>query len=154
MKNKKWYFEDFPPGKRIDLPARTVSAEEIVEFASEFDPYPFHLDAQAAVEHGFDGLIASGWHLCAISMRMMCDAFILESSSQGSPGIEYCKWLKPVCAGDTLSGYCEVMDARTSSSRPGLGIGTWMLVVENQNGEKVMENRYKSFFLTREGAAA
>ncbi len=96
MTDKKWAFEDFVEGTSIDLGSKTVSAAEIIAFASEFDPQPMHLDEAAGRASILGGLSASGWHTCAIFMRMMCDAYLLDSTSQGAPGIDQVKWKKPV----------------------------------------------------------
>ena len=104
MTGKTWAFEDFVEGASLDLGAKHVTADEIIEFASEFDAQPMHLDEAAGKASILGGLSASGWHTCAMFMRMLCDAFLLDSTSQGSPGIDHVKWKKPVLAGDTLSG--------------------------------------------------
>ena len=104
MTCKTWAFEDFVEGGSIDLGAKDVTAEEIVEFAGEFDPQPMHLDEAAGKASILGGLSASGWHTCAIFMRLICDAFLLDSTSQGAPGVDRIKWKKPVLAGDRLTG--------------------------------------------------
>ena len=101
-KSIKYYWEDMPVGSTRDLGTITPTAEEIVAFATQFDPQPFHLDEEAAKQSVFGGLCASGWHTCSMAMRLMVTNFLLESSSQGSPGLENIKWLKPVFPGDTL----------------------------------------------------
>jgi acyl dehydratase len=116
------YFEDFVVGDIIDHGTRTVSADDIVAFAREFDPQPFHVDADAPETAFTGGLIASGWHVAAIFMRMMCDSFLLDSSSMGSPGIETLKWVQPVRPGSSLTGRSVVIDTRVSQSRPERGI--------------------------------
>ncbi|MBP8272212.1 MAG: MaoC family dehydratase, partial [Sphaerotilus sp.] len=95
----KYYWEDMTVGLQRDLGTITPTAEDIVAFASQFDPQPFHIDAEAAKASVFGGLCASGWHTCAMAMRLMVTNFLLESSSQGSPGLENIKWLKPVFPG-------------------------------------------------------
>ena len=153
MTAKKWAFEDFFPGQTIDLGERHVTAAEIVEFASEFDFQPMHLDEEAGKASILGGLSASGWHICAMLMRMMCDSMLLDSTSQGAPGIETLRWRKPVLAGDTLKGTCTVVSARTSSSRPGLGLVAVRYELFNQRGELVLEMQNTGMFLAR-GAAA
>ena len=88
MNGKKWAYEDFAEGASITLGTKQVTAAEIIEFASEFDAQPMHLDEEAGRASILGGLSASGWHTCAMFMRMMCDAFLLDSTSQGAPGIE------------------------------------------------------------------
>jgi len=149
----KWAFEDFEVGQELKLGSRTVSAEEIIEFASEFDAQPMHLDEEAGKASILGGLAASGWHTCCIFMRMMCDGFLLDSTSQGAPGVDYARWKKPVLAGDTLTGKTVVEDLRLSASRPGLGFVTCRHELVNQRGEMVFELKNTGMFLTREAAA-
>lgn len=153
MTAKTWAFEDFVEGGTIALGEKRVTAEEIVEFASEFDYQPFHLDEEAGKASMLGGLSASGWHTCCMFMRMMCDGFLLDSTSQGSPGLDYVRWKKPVLAGDTLTGSSHVIAKRTSKSRPGLGFVTVKSEMVNQRGEVVLELENTGMFLTREAAA-
>jgi len=154
MPEPKWAFEDFVEGGSITLATKQVMAAEIVEFASEFDPQPMHLDEEAGKASILGGLSASGWHTCAMFMRMMCDGFLLNSTSQGSPGIEYAKWKKPVLAGDTLTGTSTVLTKRLSKTKPGLGFITVRSTMTNQRGETVLELENTGMFLTREAARA
>ncbi|MDP3097074.1 MAG: MaoC family dehydratase, partial [Syntrophales bacterium] len=101
-KTYKYYWEDFPVDSIREFGGITLSKADIVRFAREFDPQPFHIDEDAASHSPFGGLIASGWHTCSMVMRMMCDAYLLDSASLGSPGIDKLKWLKPVRPGDTI----------------------------------------------------
>lgn len=149
----KWAFEDFEVGQELKLGSRTISAEEIIEFASEFDAQPMHLEEEAGKASILGGLAASGWHTCCIFMRMMCDGFLLDSTSQGAPGVDYARWKKPVLAGDTLTGKTVVEDLRLSASRPGLGFVTCRHELVNQRGELVFELKNTGMFLTREAAA-
>lgn len=153
MTAKKWAFEDFFPGQTIDLGERHVTAAEIVEFASEFDFQPMHLDEEAGRASLLGGLSASGWHTSSMLMRMMCDSLLLDSTSQGAPGVDYMRWRKPVLAGDTLKAASRVVATRASSSRPGLGFVTLRSEVVNQRGETVLEMENSGMFLAR-GAAA
>ncbi|WP_315924409.1 MaoC family dehydratase [Mesorhizobium sp. SP-1A] len=154
MTGRKWAFEDFEEGASLDLGTKHVTAAEIVEFASEFDPQPMHLDAAAGRESILGGLSASGWHTCAMFMRMLCDAFLLNSTSQGAPGVDQVRWKKPVLAGDTLTGRCTVVGKRLSRSKPRLGFVTIHSELFNQRGETVFELDNTAMFLTREGAGA
>lgn len=153
MTAKKWAFEDFAEGMTIDLGEKHVTAQEIVEFASKFDAQPMHIDEEAGKASLLRGLAASGWHICSMLMRMMCDSFLLDSTSQGSPGIDVVRWKRPVLAGDTLKGACTVLSCRASSSRPGLGFVTVRYQLTNQRGETVMEMQNSGMFLSREAAA-
>ena len=116
------YFEDFPPGDVRESPARTVTREEMVAFAREFDPQPFHTDEEAASTTIYGGLIASGWHTVAILMRLMWDAFLADAASLGSPGVDEVRWLKPVRPGDTLRARFTVVEAVPSRSKPDRGV--------------------------------
>jgi acyl dehydratase len=150
---KTWAYDDFVEGGSVDLGSKLVTAEEIVEFASEFDPQPMHLDEDAGKASILGGLSASGWHTCAMFMRMMCDAFLLDSTSQGAPGIDYVRWKRPVLAGDTLTGKSTVLAKRLSKSRPTLGFVTCRHELFNQKGEQVLELEHTGMFLKREAAA-
>lgn len=150
MNDKKWAFEDFRQGASIFLGSKTVTAEEIVDFAGQFDAQPMHMDAQAGEASILGGLAASGWHTCCMFMRLMCDAFLLDSTSQGAPGVDYIRWKRPVLAGDTLTGRSEVVAVKASASRPNLGFVTCRHEVTNQRGEVVMELQNTGMFLRRE----
>jgi acyl dehydratase len=130
-------YEDFHPGRRFALGPVTVSAAEIIEFASEFDPQPMHTDEAAGRASILGGLAASGWHTSAMLMRMMIDSYLLNSLSEGAPGIDIMEWRRPVIAGDTLSGHSTVLEARALRSRPGIGIVKFRHELENQRGETV-----------------
>ena len=153
MTGRKWAFEDFEEGAVIELGSKTVTAEEIIEFASQFDAQPMHLDEEAGKASILGGLAASGWHTCCIFMRMACDGFILDSTSQGAPGVTYTRWRKPVLAGDTLTGRSTVTTVRESASRPNLGFVTCRHALTNQRGEVVFELENTGMFLKREAAA-
>ncbi|WP_048648451.1 MaoC family dehydratase [Nitratireductor soli] len=139
MTEKKWAYEDLAEGATIPFGPKTVSAEEIITFARQFDPQPMHLDEAAGKASLLGGLSASGWHSSAIFMRMLYDALLADSTSQGSPGITESRWKRPVLAGDTLSGATTVIARRTLRSRPGIGLVTLRHLVVNQRGETVME---------------
>jgi acyl dehydratase len=132
-----WYFEDFHPGQEIDLGTRTVSEEEIIAFAREYDPQPFHIDRDAAAGSIYGGVIASGWHTCSMMMRMVVDGLMARASSMGSPGLESVRWLRPVRAGDTLHVRYLTQDVRASNSKPDRGVVWSKWVATNQHGEEV-----------------
>ncbi len=132
------YFEDFPVGTCGQLGPRRVEAAEMIAYAEEFDPQPFHLDEAAGRASILGGLAASGWFTSALLMRMIFDAYLHDTAGLGSPGIDEVKWLKPVLAGDSLSGRYEVLEARTSASRPGIGILRFVYELQNQRGEPVI----------------
>ena len=135
-------FEDFTPGRSFDFEPRTLTADEIVAFAREFDPQPMHLDEEAGRASILGGLAASGWHTSAVMMRMLYEAYIRGSTSEGSPGVDLMEWKRPVLAGDTLGGHCVVLDARASRSRPEIGIVRMRAEVTNQRGELVAVSEY------------
>jgi len=135
------HFEDFSPGESLEYGDRLVTAEEIVEFAREFDPQPFHLDDEAGRETQAGGLIASGWQIAALLMRLNCDEFLLRCASQGAPGTDEINWLKPVRPGDRLRVRRTTLSARASRSRPQTGLVEFLFEVFNQNGEIVMTQK-------------
>ncbi len=143
------YFEDFEPGAVLDLGQRTLSAEEILAFAREFDPQPFHVDEGAAAESAFGGLIASGWHTAAIFMRLYVDAVLSRAASMGSPGVEELRWLKPVRPGDTLSASLTVLDTTPSARNPKRGTVHLHSEVRNQRGEVAMTMKARGLFARR-----
>jgi acyl dehydratase len=136
-KTYQWYFEDFIPGHVIQLGQRQVSEAEIIEFATQFDPQPFHIDKEAASDSIFGGVIASGWHTCGMIMRMVVDGFLNESTSMGSPGVDEVRWILPVRPGDTLSITAETLESRPSSSKPDRGVIMTMWRATNQDGKLV-----------------
>jgi acyl dehydratase len=134
----KYYYEDLAATPSDNIGSRSITSEEIIRFAREYDPQPFHVDPEAAKRSPYGGLIASGWMTCAVVMRMMCDAYLLESASLGSPGIDNVKWLKPVRPGDTITVVRKTLEARKSASKPDRGIIRSLWEVTNQDGETVM----------------
>ena len=147
-------FKDFTAGRVFDLPPHTISAEEIIEFAGEFDPQPMHTDPDSDQAKQIGGLIASGWHTSSILMRMICDGYLLDSPSQGSPGLEEVRWLKPVRPGDTLTATAEVLDSRVSRSRPSIGIVTFLYSMTNQDGTEVLRTKGVGMYKSAEDSAA
>ena len=116
------YWEDFHVGEVEQIGRRLVDKAEVIAFATQFDPQPFHIDEAAAKRSMYGGLIASGWHTCAMVMRMMCDAYLAQAASVGSPGIDHLKWLKPVRPGDIISARRTTLETRASKSKPDIGI--------------------------------
>ena len=132
------YAEDYQAGQVFDVGEHTFTRDEIVAFAQSWDPQPFHVDDAAAAASMFGGLIASGWHVALIMMRMMLrGGFLSSETSLGSPGLEGLKWLRPVRPGDRLSGKVEVTDVRISRSRPDIGFITCVATLRNQSDEEV-----------------
>jgi acyl dehydratase len=138
-------FASFRPGLVIEAGPRVVGADEIVEFASRYDPQWFHTDPDRAAQGRWKGLIASGWHSGAILMQMAVESFLKDSESFGSPGIERLEWLEPVRPGDSLQMRVEVQEARRSSSgRTGIVSAKWELW--NQHRVKVLSLTATSLF--------
>ena len=137
MSEDRW-FEDYVPGAVHDLGSVVLDEEEVIAFARQFDPQPFHLDKERAEKSAFGGLIASGWHTACIAMRLIVDRYLSEVSSEGSPGIDELRWLRPVRPGDQLKVRITVLDAKRSRSRPERGIVRSQIDTLNQDGEVVM----------------
>ena len=132
------YWEDFKLGERAELGRHTFSEEEIVVFGRQYDPQPFHVDAEQARSGPFAGLIASGWQTCAIGMRLMVEGYINQTRSLGSPGIDNIRWLKPVRPGDTIAYSRVVLESRASTTRKGVGLVKHRWEALNQRGELVL----------------
>lgn len=132
------YFEDYPPGAVFEGGPIAVSQAEIIEFARRYDPQAMHTDPDAAAQGLFGGLIASGWHTAALTMRLVATHFLSPASSLASPGIDELRWLRPVRPGDTLRCRITVLDARPSRSKPEQGIVHSLVEVLNQRDEPVM----------------
>ena len=118
----KLHWEDFTIGDVAVYGPRLVTREEIVAFAAEFDPQPAHLDEAAAAATLHGGLAGSGWHSCALMMRMMADGFLLNSTSMGAPGVEEVRWLMPLRPGTQVRLRTTVLETRSSKSRPEMGL--------------------------------
>jgi acyl dehydratase len=138
---KERYFEDYTVGEVHEFGDYLITREEIVEFASKYDPQSFHLDEEAARKSIYGGLIASGWMTAGVLMRMLVDHFISPLSSMGSPGIDELRWIKPVRPGDRLRTRVEIVAARRSRSKPDRGVINFHQQVFNQNGEVVLSMR-------------
>jgi acyl dehydratase len=136
------YFEDFTVGVTQEFGEYRVTEEEILEFASRYDPQPFHLSQEAGEAMHFGGLCASGWHTCAIAMRMIVDQMPeTNKGALGSPGIDELRWIKPVFPGDCLRVKSTILNKRESKSRPDMGTVFMQNEVFNQNDELVMSNK-------------
>ena len=146
-------FEDLRAGMKLAYGAYAVTETEIIEFATEFDPQPFHLDAEAARKSLLGGLAASGWHTCAMVMRMQYDGFLCKTTGIGAPGIDEVRWLKPVRPGMVLGVRQLVSALRVSKSRPDLGLVTLETEVHDQTGLVVMTQRHTNLFARRDPVA-
>ena len=134
----KLYWEDMQPGETRDLGSITPIREDIIAFATQFDPQPFHLDDDAAKASVFGGLCASGWHTCSMAMRLMVLNFLNNTSSLGAPGLENIKWMKPVFPGDTLQLQSTTTDVRPMSKRADVGLVRSVWAMYNQHGDQVL----------------
>ena len=148
------YLEDFKVGEVIEGGARTISMDEMVAFAREFDPQPFHTDEAAARASMYGGIIASGWHSGSLMMRLFYDSLIRDCASMGSPGIDELRWLKPVRPGDTLSLRTTVLEVIESRSKPDRGLVRNFCELLNQHGEVVMTLKPVNFVGRRPATGA
>jgi acyl dehydratase len=146
---KERWFDDFRVGESFEFGHHQVTEQEIIDFARRYDPQPFHLDAEAAVQSHFGGLVASGWMTCGVLMRMLCDHFIPAHSSMGSPGIDELRWLKPVRPGDRLRARVEILDVKPSTSKPDRGVITVRQQLINQHDELVMSQSGRGMYKRR-----
>ena len=143
------WWDDFQPGQVFEHGARTLSEEEIIRFARDWDPQRYHVDPRAAVDTPFGGLIASGWQSCAVAMRLMCDAYLNESSCIGSPGIDEIRFLKPVRPGDTLRFRSTVLESSASRTQANRGTVSFLRELINQKDEVALAMRGRQFYLRR-----
>ena len=154
MSGPSYWYEDFTPGREFAHAPRAVTAEEIIEFAREFDPQPFHLSEEAGKASILGGLCASGWHTCSITMRQFYDSILQHTASEGAPGIDVCEWRRPLMAGDSVSGTTTVVDRRPMRSRPGIGLLHFKHTIVNQKGEMVMFMEHPAMVRMRPEVAA
>lgn len=139
-------FNEFEAGQIITAGPYEVSEAEIIDFARDYDPQWFHTDPEASAQGRFGGLIASGWHSCAIAMRLAVDEVLAGSESYASPGLKYLNWPAPVRPGDRLTLRAEVLETRRGSKSPELGILHWRWHLLNQDKVEVLQLEATSFF--------
>jgi len=139
-------WEDFKVGDVAEMGRHTFNEEEIVSFGRQYDPQPFHVDKAEAAKGPYGGLIASGWQVCAIGMRLAEETVLSRTDSHGSPGVEKVRWLKPVRPGDTLTYRMTVLESRASASRPEVGLVKHRWEAFNQSGELVFTLEGWAFF--------
>ena len=133
------YFEDIVPGTKSAFGRYEVTRDEVIEFASKYDPQPFHLSDEEAAKTHFGRLAASGWHTAAMMMRMLVDNMSdIQQAGLGSPGIDELRWLKPVFPGDVLRIESEILDKRLSRSRADMGSFRSRSTIFNQDDVAVM----------------
>ena len=152
MSTIRLYWEDFSLGEVRNLGHITPTREEIIAFASQFDPQPFHLDDEGGKASMFGGLCASGWHTCSMAMRLMVTNFLHETSSLGSPGLENIKWTKPVYPNDTLRLQTTVLETKPMGRRPDVGMTRNLWEMFNQHGDKVLHMEGWGMFRRRHPA--
>lgn len=143
------YFEDYVPGLTVDCGTFTVSEAEIIAFAKEYDPQPFHVDPAAAAAGPVGGLIASGWQTVSLTMRLLVEHFVSGETGLGAAGIDEIRWPRPVRPDDTLHVRATVLDARRSRSKPDRGIVRSLIEVTNGDRETVMTMKATNFYLSR-----
>lgn len=150
----KLHFEDLEVGRTYAYGAYAVTKEEIFEFARAYDPQPHHIDEDAAMKALTRGLCASGWHSCAMFMRLHYDGWLSGYAAMGGNAIDEVKWLKPVRPGDVLKARTTIVDKRVSASRPGLGIAKVKHEILNQNDDLLMTMAMSQFFRVRGALSA
>ncbi len=149
------YFEDLVVGAEREFGSYEVTREEVIEFATKYDPQPFHLSDEAAAKTHFGRIAASGWHTAAMTMAVIARAVVdEEQAGLGSPGVDELRWLKPVYPGDTLTVRGEILEKTPSRSKPEIGSFRTATVVTNQHGEPVMKFTSIVLMRRRPGAAA
>lgn len=146
-------FADITPGKQFILGPVKPEQQEIIAFARQYDNQWFHTDPELAREGPFGGLIASGWHTCALAMQLVSNHILAGSESYASPGLQYVKWPNPVRPGDLLTLEIQVLDSRVSAAKPWLGIVRWRWVMRNHHGAEVLDLEATSMFKLPTGAA-
>jgi acyl dehydratase len=132
------YFEDLQVGETATLGDHTITRDEIIAFAHQFDPQPFHLDEAQAHASIYGGLIASGWHTACLMMRLIVDGWVTDTAGMGSPGIDELRWLLPVRPGDTLTASITILELTPSTRRTDRGTVRSLCEMRNQRGEVVL----------------
>lgn len=146
------YLEDLVAGTVYPASSVQLSEADILEFATRYDPQPFHVDPEAARRSPYGGLIASGWHTIAVTMRLIVDHVFNDAASLGSPGVDEIRWLVPVRPGDTLSPRVTIEETRSSRSKPDRGFLRFRVEVENQDGALAMTMVGTAMVATRPAA--
>lgn len=149
---KERYFEDYTVGETAEFGDYPITEEEIIGFAKRYDPQPFHIDRQAAMQTIYGGLIASGWMTASVMMRMLVDHFVSPVSSMGSPGIDELRWQRPVRPGDRLHVRVTVLETRRSESKPDRGVVKVHQEAINQNGEVALSIKGMALYKCRTAA--
>ena len=148
--NQEWFFEDYQEDTVIEMGPVYVEEDELIKFALRYDPQPMHIDPEAAKAGPYKGLIASGWHTCALVMGELVNNYFFPSSSLGSPGIDELQWLRPVRPGDRLTVRATILETKRSRSKPERGLVRTQVEALNQKQEKVVSFKALNFILRRE----
>jgi acyl dehydratase len=143
-------YEDFEVGSAVQLSGHTFLREEIIEFASRYDPQPFHLSEEGGAASPFGGLIASGWNTCSAMMGILVRDMLSDSTSMGSPGLDNIRWIKPVRVNDTVRLSVSVLSKRISASKPDRGLVATRWEAHNQDGDLVLTVDSSAIFGLRE----
>ena len=145
--NKEWFFEDYQEGTFMEIGPIHVKKIDLIEFALRYDPQPMHIDHEASKKGPYKGLIASGWHTCALVMGELVNNYFFPSSSLGSPGIDELQWLRPVRPGDRLTVRATILETKLSLSKPDRGLVRTLVEALNQQQEKVISFKALNFML-------
>ena len=143
------YLDDFAVGDSFQTGSRTVSEDDITEFARRFDPQPWHLDAEAAARSPFKAIVASGWHTTALTMRMLVDSGVMRATGILGTGIDDLRWQRPVYPNDTLHVVATVVGIERSKERPDRGTVRVRLETKTQRGETVLSEVANLLMRTR-----
>lgn len=143
------YLDDIQEGFTATVGNYLVTEEEVLSFAKAYDPQPIHTDKAFAESSPFEGLICSGWHTCAISMRLLVDHFLVDVAAIASPGVDELRWKKPVKPGDVLRLRWTVLETKISRSKPDRGVLRALSEILNQDDEVVMTHIGMSMMYTR-----
>ena len=146
------WFEDYVVGAMAGHGSVRVEEAELVDFGRRFDPQPFHVDREAAAQGPYGGLIASGWHTCALMMRLFAQEYLSPVSSLGSPGVDELRWLRPVRPGDALALRTTVEEARLSRSKPDRGLVRTRVELVDAAGDVVLRMVAMNLIRTRPAA--
>jgi acyl dehydratase len=149
---ERW-FEDYVVGTTAEHGSIRVDENELVEFGRRFDPQPFHVDRESAASGPYGGLIASGWHTCALMMRLFAQEYLSPESSLGSPGVDELRWIRPVRPGDELSLRTTVQEARLSRSKPDRGLVRTEVELVDSTGDVVLRLLAMNLVRTRPAQA-
>jgi acyl dehydratase len=146
------YFEDYGSGSVFECGSMVVEESEIIAFAKRYDPQDFHTDPAAAARSVYGGLIASGWHTAALTMRLLVANYLSSVASLGSPGIDELRWVRPVRPADTLRVRVTILETKRSRSKPDRGVVSSLIEVSNQHGELVMSLKAINLLRCRDAA--